>query len=362
MSALVVATDAGGAANVAPVAARLPESGRRVVCSEATEHFFREHGLANVVRWAPGQAWETLVDGLTADDVVLCGTTRYGAPDRWVTPAARGRGAHTVAVLDEWHRYADRFRDGTGQLAWVPDVICVPDELARLEAIEEGLPAGRLAVTGSPALSSWWTRLERFEREPPPLPAGVAGPRPWILFVSELHAVSSGTAPGTRGPWSGFLGFTEESVAADLAAVVAGLGRPCTVVEKLHPSAADGNSAMPGLPDSQAWIRIGHAPIEPLLWHADLIVGMRSIVLLEAAMTGRPVLSCQPGLTAEHGPATAERFGFVPRAVNPGELERWLRRNWRGARRTIPRPAFAGPDAVDRVLEVLRPVALAGER
>ena len=351
---LAVATDAGGAANVAPVAALFSPQSRRVYCSDSTERIFRDSGVSDVLPW-PGGLDARAVLTASSPDVVLSGTTRYASPDREVIRAAAAAGVPAVAVLDEWFRYAERFRDSDSEPLVLPNLICVQDVLARDEATAEGLPAEALIITGNPALCALADRIEQFAVSPPALPGFLSHrPRPWIVFVSEPHAEACGSEPGSRGPWGTFMGFTEHSVAEDLAGVIRGTGRPCTVVDKLHPVAPESGIAAPSVAEGQVWTRVGRVPTNALFWHADLVVGMRSVALLEAAMAGRPVLSYQPGLSPEYGPATCERFGLVTSAGRRESLQQWLHEHWVvDAPHRPVRPGFSTPGAPQRVQDVL---------
>jgi len=351
---LAVATDAGGAANVAPVAALFTPQSRRVYCSDTTERIFRDCGVSDVLSWPEGLEASAVLTA-SSPDVVLAGTTRYASPDREILRAAGAAGVPTVAVLDEWFRYAERFRESVDAPLVLPDRICVQDALARDEAMAEGLPTGALIITGNPALCALADRIERFAASPPALPGFLSSlPRPWIVFVSEPHAEACGNEPGSRGPWGPFMGFTEHSVAEDLASVLRGTGQPCTVIDKLHPVAPESDVAAPLVAQGQVWTRVGRVPTDALFWHADLVVGMRSVALLEAAMAGRPVISYQPGLSSYYGPATCERLGLVPSTRRREELQQWLQAHWVvDAPHRPVRPGFATAGAPDRVQDVL---------
>jgi hypothetical protein len=344
--------DAGGAANIAPVAALFPRNDRRVYCSEASSRYFAAAGVEETTTWRNGVS----VDAVLSDwhpDAVLCGTTRYLSLDREIVPAARAKGIFTVAVLDEWSRYAARFRRADRDLEFLPDAVCVPDELAVNEAAADGLPKGNLVITGSPALARVWELVERYRESDPERPAILAdAPRPWIVFISETHATDFGSTTGTSGPLGAFLGYTEKSVAADLIAALNATGRPCTVIEKLHPS-DPGLAKVVSLGPGQQWRTVTNCDLHPLLWHADVVVGMRSMALLESAIVGVPTLSYEPG-EQPCPPATSARLGLVARAKNARELRDWIDAQWAATpRRRVPRPAFAPPDAAERVRQVV---------
>ena len=206
---------------MAPVAALFPRQARRVYCARVTQRYFGACGVDDALTW-DGLSSPFQVLHETRPDVVLCGTTRYLSPDRTLVAAGKQSGIRSVVLLDEWHRYAERFQDDSGTPLYLPDTVCVPDDLARRESILAGIPGELVEVTGSPALASLCDGLERYAVDPPPLPRILGdGPRPWIVFLSETHADDYGEGAGKGGPFGTFLGYTERTVAADLAEIVA---------------------------------------------------------------------------------------------------------------------------------------------
>ncbi len=353
MSFLVSATDAGGAANVASVAALLPQSQRHVYCTQATERYFHSYGIYDLTRWETAPTPAEVMDDVQPQ-AVLCGTAGYPSQDRALLREAQRHKAATVAILDEWYRYIERFLDPDDSEPYFPTVLCVPDDLARAEAAAAGIPEETMVVTGSPALAAVCDRVEGYEHTIPALPDIRPGtPRPWIVFLSETHAAGYSAHPGQRGPLGPFLGYTEWCVAADIVKALADIASPCTLIEKRHPSDTSPLRAL-SLAPGQAWRSVGRLALGPLLWHADLVVGMRSVALIESALCGRPTLSFQPGLLPPHQPSTAERVGLVESARSAADLIAWLRRNWhRSSCRRPVRPAFAAHDAAARVHDIL---------
>lgn len=353
---LFCAIDAGGARNLAPVAA-LVGPRASVIGSDVTVPIFAESAIAS--RTARIGDASAAADLLKAErpQVLVCGTSRFVAAERRLIAAAREQGVPSVVVLDEWYDYRMRFADEAGRLAFLSDLICCPDRMARDEADADGLPASRLRVTGSPSLSALADRISAFASTPPPRPdcwrADATGLR--ILFVSETHLADYGDAAGRSGPLGGWLGYTERDVRAAVARAIAARGLHCTVVEKLHPNAMD-SPAPPQGSSACAWHTVVKAPLWPLLWDADVVIGMKSMALLEAALMGHRPLSFQPNLQGRDR-CTASRLGLADRAASDDELAAWLQQPpARGAPR---RPAFADARAASNVLDVT--VRLAAE-
>jgi hypothetical protein len=202
--------------------------------------------------------------------------------------AARRNGVPSLAVVDFWSNYRARFeRDGGA--AW-PDRIALPDEQARAEAIRDGLPPAALVATGNPHHEALLARATRSDPTPEAFRAG-AGVQPGaalVLFASQPIAAL----------YDDRLGYTERSV---LAAVVAALddvaewlGRPIVLGVRPHPR----ETAAPLVGGTSRVAVIDASLDDPLDWclAADLVVGMTSALLFDAALLGRPVVSAQPDL------------------------------------------------------------------
>lgn len=302
---------------------------------------------------------EAAVNYLSAlrPDALVTGRTRYLSAERLLIQAARGMGIRTALVLDEWYNYRLPFADEHDALSYLPDFVCCQDEQARREANGEGIPPGVLVVTGCPALERLAETIEDFRDSPPDRPSYFTGDQstPVIVFLSKTHAVDYGEEPGAHGSLGPYLWYTEYSVRRELARVVNDIDRPCTLVEKLYPSAEE-----PPLISVDSlrvnWLTVGRTPLWPMLWHSDLVVGMRSMALLEASLMGWGGVSYQPGLYVPYV-CTAVRLGLIERLDDRNALAGWLAGNWRrDSTNDGPpnaRPQFARPDAARRVLDVL---------
>ena len=350
---LVCATDAGGARNLAAVVKAAGDAARfSVFGGDSTIMIFTEQGIEYAVL---NEAPDTLMIR-EAPDFYLYGRTRLASDDRRLAGAAKRHGVPSTLVLDEWYYYRQSVLDEAGRAAFIPDHICCPDDLARDEATKEGLPEDRLVVTGSPALADLADQIESFVKTPPPVPGFLDDdyPRPLVLFLSETHAVDFGDKPGESGPMGPFLGYSENSVRKDIMSILSELDRPCTVVEKLHPGDTKIGQARPGA-SKVNWVQAGDVPLWPLMWHSDLVISMRSMGLLEAALMGKRAISYQPDLIGKDI-CTAARKGLVDKGRGRDGLAEWLQKHWdadgRGAPRSIPRPDFAAPTAARQVLAV----------
>ena len=282
MRTVIVARDPGAASALAPVARRWPSA---VIGLDAARPVFERAGIPLVGPSAdrePGVAEEWL--RRLQPRVLVTGTSRLDLVplDAQWWDAARSIGVPSVAVLDHWIGYWQKFTRHN-RFDTVPDAIAVMDSYARDRLVELGCRGPRLVVTGQPALDT----LTKEE-----LPGCRAARDHWglsddawvVLFVSEPIAADHGAR----------LGYDETDALSLLLEALDGL--PAELVVKPHPREQ---------PDRLAEVlrRFGRpARVETRLdgrsaaAGADSVAGMTSVLLLEAALAGRPVLSIQPGV------------------------------------------------------------------
>ncbi len=358
---ILCATDAGGVRNLAPLAPAGAARGLRPIIWTSRERvgLWGEQVLKGELHLVDDLSFRDLADLLEEAHprACICGTTRFASPDRLLVRAAREAGVRSVVVLDEWFNYRLRFADpDTGELVYLPDAVAVQDRQAKEEAAAEGVPADICQITGSPALAELTRRARRFAAAPPEPPEILkkATNRPVITFLSETHAADYGTGPDSPGPLGPFIGYTEVTVRQAILEVLARRPDPVILVEKLHPAAAGDQETAMGVPATVDFHSTRQTDLWALLWHSDVIIGMRSMALLEADILGCEAVSFQPGLI---GPelCTAVRLGLVPKIDRLEDLEYWLAprlRSQAAPQRFIAQHDFAQSGAADRVIDV----------
>ncbi|OGA36086.1 MAG: hypothetical protein A3G80_01045 [Betaproteobacteria bacterium RIFCSPLOWO2_12_FULL_62_13b] len=355
---LAVASEAGSAKAVVPVLACLGNRGVDLHALLPTEVLalanmaLPEVGWGKVAAALHGQPVEEAV--ASRPDVILAGTTARASLERELVVHGRKHGIPTLSVVDERYGYRRRFADEGGHLEYLPDLVVVMDDGCSAAAVAEGIPAERLRVTGSPILS--FLACHYADRRPD-VEADLFRKLPgWkrVTFISETLARDNGSTPGEGGRLGPFLGFTEETVRRDLLTVLQEVGHPTILLERLHPS--DDMHPM----ESQAgplliWRQLKGGDLWPLLMESDVVIGMRSMALLEAALLGRHVASYQPNLIGEDRCA-AVCFGVAAALRTCAELKTWLMRSLSAASAQVERPKdlpFIRLDAAERAADLV---------
>ncbi|MFZ5571682.1 MAG: hypothetical protein ACOZF0_14870 [Thermodesulfobacteriota bacterium] len=193
-----------------------------------------------------------------------------------------------VHVLDNWTAYRHRLEnDGLPLLH--PDVYTAMDSLAFEEAVAEGIDPAILKITGHPALADLGRQLEQQSDKKPP-----ASSRRQIVFVSE--PVAADQSGDSSSPF--FRGYTESQVLDSFCralqphageVTVSILPHPRENPGRLHRTWEEAKGLLEGKLTDGTDGR-GH------VLRSDGVAGMASLLLYEAWLAGKPVISIQPDL------------------------------------------------------------------
>lgn len=219
---------------------------------------------------------------IAAETDLLVTGTGFGSYDRKLWKTFGEEGVKTLAVIDSWTNLRKRFADGPAGGTFIyPDRIAVIDRWSYDQLMaDEGVPVP-VYVVGHPHLqiSTSTIRRRRGQR--------AENPEKTLVFFSE--PIREDYPGDTRG-------FDQFVAIAGLLSHLS-LNEPVNVLIKLHPreNMATWNDKLAGIaiPD-RVRVSITGEPVEDLLVKADGVMGMTTMVLLEAALAAIPVLSYQP--------------------------------------------------------------------
>ena len=286
---VAVAGDPGGAAAVAPVLAELRRRGVVVHAWPYAQaaHIWAAHALHyDPLPDGPPREVEARLRSSGADALLIATSMNGAMWERAFTAAAHTLGRPALAVLDFWTNYRGRFAGADGQLADLPDVIAVMDEGARDEMLSAGFPAERLRVTGQPAFDAWVADA----RAPRVVPADA----PQVLFLSQPLREFYGDDLRAAGHPGYVQGTVLAALADVLAEEAAARGARVDLTVRLHPKEDRATWVAPERPRLSVRVT-GSGPLVDDLVTADLVVGMTTVALVEAAGRGWPTLTVQPG-------------------------------------------------------------------
>lgn len=294
--------DVGGANAIAPVIERLRNEQRVRVAAYAYGVGLTAWKQARVDVITASEDWTVNEVGAELSRLntamVIVATSVNGIDlEKIVVTTARQQGIPSLAVLDFWSNYKERFSDGTGNLVHLPDQIAVMDDFACEEMIKAGIDKARIVVTGQPALDSlaeWRFRFPTDRRKSIREHLGIDQKETLILFASQpLSELYGSDRSSPRYP-----GYTEKTVLEALTRAIEKLvlkGQHPVLVIRPHPR--EKRSGLSEIKSDVVRIVIssyGHA--RDVVLSADVVTGMDSMLLVESCYMGCPTVSIQPGL------------------------------------------------------------------
>lgn len=228
-------------------------------------------------------------------DVLVTGTSHYAPFESTLWAIASSRGVPTLAVLDQWMNVAPRFARG-----W-PACVGVLDAAQREEVAALGFSPDAIVQLGHP----WLSRLAAA----PAAAAPGTTDEMRVLFVSE--PIRSDVEQGVNEPF-GFDEFEAFSVVHGAAVTAAGAGRRISLTVRCHPyedAEAFSRRAgeLPRVSGLEVTVQDRLTPALDAIRGADLVTGISSMMLLEAMVLGKAVISVQPGLSREETFVAAAR-------------------------------------------------------
>lgn len=269
----VIAHDAGGAEILSSFVRRRSLACALVLEGPARRVFERKLG---VVRTLP------LDDAMEQASEIICGTSWQSDLEFRAIGMARQRGIRSVAFLDHWVNYKERFsRDGVTHLA---DALWVGDEYAYGLA-RRVFPDREVVELRNPYLQDIVEQLESMPRR-----ASSSGSLT-VLYVCEPVAEHA----RVRHADANFWGYTEFSALRFFLANIAFLGKAVErIILRPHPSES---------PDKYLWataefdlpieIGGGKSLLEEVC-DSDVVAGCESMALIVALAANKRVISCIP--------------------------------------------------------------------
>lgn len=273
----VVSHDAGGAEILASYVVQNGLECTYVLAGPAITVFERRLGRL---------ALSPLEEAVARCEWLLCGTSWQSDLEWEAIGAGRREGKRTVAFVDHWGHYRERFiRHGVEQL---PDEIWVGDSLAEIHAADcfPGLP---VYLVPNPYFEDLKRDIAAFGRGKALDSSSSKGLK--VLFVCEPLSEHGLREFGDERYW----GYTEYDALRYFFQNLHALGKPVDrVVVRPHPSE-------PG--DKYDWVSDefgsyvvpgGDRTLLEEIAESDVVVGCQSMAMIVGLIAGRRVVSCIP--------------------------------------------------------------------
>lgn len=299
---LFYAEDPGAANYIVHLPAVCEERGLSsvAIASGRAKEFFKEHG----VPFESISGLETPFGILRRFDpgLVAVGTSEDPrSPGLNLIEEARSMGIPTVGVVDAFMNAFYRFRGYTEDaMAYAPNWIIVPDKWTKQEFVDLGFPAEKAVVCGHPQYDFVRDKANEMRRKDKNALRSHFFPK---ASEEKLVAVFAAEISGGLNP-DQFLLSKEytligrggskkrtDIVVEELLEAVALLPERPYLVLRLHPK--NDPAEFDGYMDEFDQIS-REQPVLEMIFASDCVIGMTSMLLLEAAILGRPTFSIVP--------------------------------------------------------------------
>lgn len=226
---------------------------------------------------------EGFIDGYKPD-VIFTGTSYTSNIEKLAIDLAKKKDITCYSFVDHWTSISQRFKDDKGALK-LPESIWVIDEKAKEQAIQEGISADLLYISGNPYhawLKSWkpkTTRGEFFKT------IKVNPLKKIILFAPDPLSNVNGRDR---------FGFDEYSASGKIVESVKkssfDFQERCHVLIKAHPNQNVEKLAMIFEEQINFTMLPAEVDANESIFFSDLVLGFFSSFLIEANILGKPVV------------------------------------------------------------------------
>jgi len=242
-------------------------------------------------------------------DFLISGTSANDFTERHLWQEAKFHGIPSMAILDAWSNYGIRFSEYgmrylhlfKGICNYLPDYICVMDELAKTEMIKDGVPADRIVTFGNPHFEMVSLLSEQSDYTSEVNEAIV------FLFASE--------------PFEDVYRKGQEEFVLQGLLKAARMYKEARVRIRNHPK--ESNDKYKRFVGDRIEID-KNVSVYDSIKQATIIVSASSIVLLEALILGRKVVSFQPKAKDGKNDFILTRNGTLPFLRNYEDFENYL--------------------------------------
>lgn len=245
--------------------------------------------------------------GIFSPDILITDTidlhrSNEGTTNLYLWSLAKKKGIPTIAYVDAWWAYKSRFTY-TDRICEsdLPDVIAVIDSYARNAMISEGFAAEKIRILGSPQygyLKKWINQVDNKYVEKIKSSAGIPPGNFLITFISQPFEKTMGSVDKC--------GLSEKLVLSELLRALNRLTRPfidkLTLYILLHPE--ENYLEIKEIidrerPNYQYKVSQGEETHIHIVVASNVVTGMSSILLSEAVVLQKPVISMLPNLKVE---------------------------------------------------------------
>lgn len=224
--------------------------------------------------------------GLNRFDLFITGTSPYSEVEYKIWQYAARLNKKSICILDSHKDYERRFLKNNRY--FFPDIICVMNEGTKGFLSSMNIDPYRMVVTGSPYLDSIY-KYKLMDKERDMMKNGMLqGRKKIITFCTEYIA-----ATGEKGKY----GYDELQILDDILYCIKSLRMDnFKLFIRLHPkdSIVFYEDFLKRFDTEIDYEFVRNDPEHKLLQLSDIVIGITSVILLEASILGLNVVSYQP--------------------------------------------------------------------
>jgi len=294
MSVVILSSsDPGGGNSIIPLVKTLEDNGHKVISVIGGKS--RDIWKHNGCDYIDGDIFsDALIKNVFQEykpDLIVCSTSVGLTIEKKITLHAKKEHIPTLSVLDFWSNYWKRFSSPDKKdFIYLTDHVCIMDEVAKKEMIQDGFDENVLYVTGNPHFDHFADGIESTSEDSERL-----------LFISQpLSELEN------HDSFIGY-GYDEIEVLSDIIGILQTINYNYKLVLRPHPKET------PSKFDAFIGDRIcisDEIDIKCDISLSGLIIGMSSSVLLQATVAGKKILSYQPNLKGDD-PLVSNRTGLT---------------------------------------------------
>ncbi|MEK7540639.1 MAG: HAD-IA family hydrolase [Patescibacteria group bacterium] len=239
-------------------------------------------------------------------DLVFTGTSFADSIEKIIIAMAKAKNIPTISIVDFWTDYAPSFSDPeTGNLKYLPDYILAVDEIMKKQMTADGLPANKIFITGNPYFDSF---------------SKIILHKPNKAHIAFFSQPFSEIYKNSRKDYKNCTKFDEVQVFEDIVKALEKIDLNKKIIINFHPRSKKLDKFDKIIKNSNIKIEKEKKPYnKELIKKSEIIAGINSVVLFEAAMLGKKVLSYQPNLKGADL-LISNRFGLSTPVYKKEEL------------------------------------------
>jgi hypothetical protein len=228
-------------------------------------------------------------------DIAVVTASRAGNLEKKLIKKARSLNIPTVSPVENWGPFAGRFSDFDlgkfkNHMAYLPDHLLVIDKFARDRAISENVPKDCISIVGSIPLETLLATAQKETKEAINSIRSNLGAnknQKIVVFASQALRIEMGTSSPE------YPGYNETEVLSDICTALSVVWPDCMLIIKLHPFETIEKFHRPDSLQNIQHNIIKNISGSDIILSSDLVIGMISNFLMEAAGKNKPVISYQ---------------------------------------------------------------------